>query len=177
MAVHRHPPVLRIAAQHLVRVGRIETFDAVYRWQCPDCGLPRRTTRLADTMYALRHAYGWDIVTIQPHGEVLAAYVLVKAGDMPGETNTPHPRQLVGTIRGTGAADSGSGPTPTAPSPRMDSQPEPQLWECSQCQTRSQLSPTAKMLLGGMASQPCPRCLDERGLPKVRIFLPVRRGA
>jgi rubrerythrin len=94
MTTHKHQTILRGAAEELKRNGYIRTYDAVYRWVCPDCGHPDRTTRLADTMYALRHAYGW-VITTHAETDQLAVYTLVKAGDMPGESNGPHPRQLV----------------------------------------------------------------------------------
>jgi hypothetical protein len=71
-----------IAAAILVRVGVIEAFDAVYTERCPKCGTTKRNTRLAATIWTLRHTLGWDIDTEEKPGK-LAVYRLVTAGTMP----------------------------------------------------------------------------------------------
>lgn len=130
----KHTPALHMAAQHLIRHGKIETFDAVYRWTCGLCGAPRRTTRLSDTVYALRHAWGW-LIDMTRDSEMLATYTLVKVGDIPGVDNTkPHPRRLV--------RDGGE-----------------TKWACAACGTTvPRLEGRTKALLGGYELAHCPTC-------------------
>lgn len=178
---HQHQTILRGAAEELLRTGRIETFDAVYRWVCPDCGMPQRTTRLADTVYALRHAYGWQIDTEQPDKDNLAAYVLVKRGDMPGESNGPHPRKLVrdhideldsrtdvqlesSSATGYSAYDGKRVP--------VEAIPVTGRWECTACGFEA-TTPVGQPQLGGYRLAHCPS-KECRDIKKPRIWRPVK---
>jgi len=140
---HKHQTILRGAAEELLRTGHIDTYDAVYRWVCPDCGMPQRTTRLADTIYALRHSYGWDIKTHQPNHDMLASYVLVTAGDMPGDGSLgPHPRQLVGEKKSNSIHQYDGKPIP------VEAIPSPKRWRCRRCK-RETSQPDGEPMLGG----------------------------
>jgi hypothetical protein len=79
--VCRHTRV-GIAAATLMKEGAIEAFDAVYTERCPRCGTVKRNTRLAATIWTLRHTLGWDIDTDEKPGK-LAVYRLVRHGTMP----------------------------------------------------------------------------------------------
>ncbi len=148
---HRHRTALWIAATELQLHGVIRTFDAVYRWTCT-CGAIRRTTRLADTIYTLRHAYDWDISTHNEQGN-LAVYTLVKIGDMPDDPSTgPHPRKLV---RDWTPALSPA----TGKNPRVDEALKG-VWLCTHCgaaydETQIEQLPYAKRVLGGYWSARC----------------------
>ncbi len=170
---HKHQTILQVAAEELLDKGRIETFDAVYNWMCPDCGARQRTTRLADTVYTLRHAYGWVIETDQPDKEQLAAYKLVKAGDMPGdESKGPHPRQLVRDTEVKPQAsihDYDGKPIP------VEAIPSPERWECANC-GHIVKKPIGQPQLGGYRRAPCPHCGVAKRGPDVhgRVFVPVK---
>jgi predicted RNA-binding Zn-ribbon protein involved in translation (DUF1610 family) len=159
---HVHQTILRGAAEELLRTGTIRTFDAVYRWVCPDCGHPDRTTRLADTIYTLRHAYGWEITTHAESGN-LAIYTLVKAGDMPGDKSAgPHPRRLVRDYANRtyeGMEDD------VAPS--VDVAPR---WACVMCshETTDPFLMNGSRQLGDYWTVPCPDCNART------IYRPVR---
>jgi len=193
MTAHKHQPIVVGAAQELLRAGKIETFDAVYKWVCPECGLPQRTTRLADTIYTLRHAYGWEISTNIPEADQLAVYVLVKAGDMPGdESKGPHPRQLVRNGESvsvsrfssdlSGVSLEGSVPSlPTSihdydgkPIP-VEAIPSPSQWRCTNCD-HVVSKPIGQPALGGFRRAKCPSCGAAKTGPDKhgRIFAPVR---
>jgi len=168
MSACKHPSVLAISAQHLLAEGSIETYDAVYRWHCPLCGMPRRTTRLADTMYALRHAYGWVIDTVRDNGQdMLARYVLVEAGDMPGDPSTgTHPRVLTraraavqATMRAALSADTTPSWTAAAANPKY--------WRCTNCQ-RVTSKPEGDLMLGGWRKVQC-----ECASGKYTVYIPT----
>lgn len=167
---HKHEPIILGAAKELHRTGRIETFDAVYRWVCPDCGYPQRTTRLADTIYALRHAYGWDISTeIDNTKQSLAAYVLVKAGDMPGRGDTPHPRRLV---RDAQPERKGYADYPGVGVP-VEAVPTPKMVACSECKWTVPVGQLGgQVMLGGWVQAKCQSCSTPKN-KVTRIFRPV----
>lgn len=151
MSSCKHRSALQIAASELIDKGLLRTFEAVYRWTCPDCGGPRRTTRLADTIYALRHAYGWVIET-QHEGDLLAVYTLTKAGDMPGEDNGPHPRRLVRDWAPKTSPAQGHNPV-------VDAAVEG-IWLCTNCgaafdERQMPTLPGAKRLIGGYWQARC----------------------
>lgn len=163
MSAHKHQTILLGAAQELLRAGRIETFDAVYNWVCPECSQPQRTTRLADTVYALRHAYGWLIETEQ-EGTNLSAYLLVKAGDMPGDASKgPHPRRLVGEVKPQNAVGYRNYIGKPVP---VSAVPNPFKWRCGVCHFVID-KPLGQPMLGGYRQVDCPRC------QKRRVFTPV----
>ena len=173
---HKHQPIVVGAAQELLRAGKIETFDAVYKWVCPECGLPQRTTRLADTIYTLRHAYGWEISTNIPEADQLAVYVLVKAGDMPGdESKGPHPRNLVRDQELVAeAAKVGIHKYDGKPIP-VEAIPSPSQWRCTNCDYVVS-KPIGQPALGGFRRGDCPHCGHAKTGPDKhgRIFAPVR---
>jgi rubredoxin len=179
MTTHKHQTILRGAAEELKRNGYIRTYDAVYRWVCPDCGHPDRTTRLADTMYALRHAYGW-VITTHAETDQLAVYTLVKAGDMPGESNGPHPRQLVRDHISTldsrtdvqleSVAATGYSPYEGKRVP-VEAIPFGR-WECTACGFET-TDPIGQPQLGGYRLARCPSKQCNK-LKSERIFRPVR---
>lgn len=71
-----------IAAATLLREGIVEAYDAVYSERCPACDVTKRNTRLAASIWTLRHIHGWDIETEDVTGR-LAVYRLKKPGTMP----------------------------------------------------------------------------------------------
>ncbi len=178
-----HPSALRIAAEALRKDGVLRTFEAVYRWTCPDCGMPRRTTRLADTIYALRHAYGWVIET-HPESEQLAVYTLVKAGDMPGDPSKgPHPRQLVRDQElrrdpvNSEFLGSRVGYKPyIGQRVPVDAIPSPTVWECVNCKQLVH-DKVGQPQLGGYRRGVCPGCSYSKttGKNTERILRPVVR--
>jgi hypothetical protein len=183
---HRHQTILRGAAEELRRTGTIRTYDAVYRWVCPQCGQTHRTTRLADAVYALRHAYGWQITTHAEAGN-LAVYTLDKAGDMPGEDNGPHPRRLVRVQKATMPESNVEriqremATRPPQGYSAYDGQPVPVeaipsgLIECVDCgwKPRPIRYENEPRLLGGYIRMECASC-STPGKPVVRMFRPVR---
>jgi rubredoxin len=185
MAECKHESALRMAAEALLRDGMIRTYDAVYRWTCPLCGAPQRTTRLADTVYALRHAYGWDIAT-HAESDLLAVYTLKKAGDMPGDPNTgTHPRRLVRDVAHDFAASNDLPITAALTKPSIhdyDGQripveaiPSPKRWRCQSC-GHVITKPLGQPALGGYRMAPCPMCGKSKRSKEGRIFVPVKEG-
>lgn len=71
---------ISLVKEALMRDGRIEAYDAVYRLTDPD-GHPHRLTRLAVTIHTLRRR-GWDIETVEEPGK-LAVYVLRATPETP----------------------------------------------------------------------------------------------
>ena len=184
MSECKHRPAIQIAATELKRNGVLRTYDAVYRWTCPDCGRPQRTTRLADTVYALRHAYGW---TIQTHAEAgnLAVYTLVRPGDMPGDESTgPHPRQLVGDAKFVRRAAqetlARTGYTPyDGERVPVDAIPDGTAVECGECgwRPRPDQIEARTVMLGGWIEGICRGCTTPKSkVPVKRIFKPVRKA-
>lgn len=184
---HKHQTIIQGAAEELQRSGVIRTYDAVYRWVCPDCGKAQRTTRLADTVYALRHAYGWEIHTSQEEGhDNLATYTLVKAGDMPGdEANGPHPRQLVGDkqpsdyrlVEAHPVIEAGKviGYAPyVGKRVPIEAIPSPTRWKCERCGTIYNQR-IGQPQLGGYRKGVCTTtgCSFAGGKIVYRIFIPV----
>lgn len=171
MPTHKHQTILRGAAEELKRTGVIRTYDAVYRWVCPDCGHPDRTTRLADTIYTLRHAYGWKIAT-HAETDMLAVYTLVKVGDMPGDPALgPHPRVLVGSTPSVEATKpTGYTPYDGKPVP-VEAIPSPKRWRCLRCK-RETTQVLGDSMLGGYRLVQC-ECVAVLKSVTTTIYEPV----
>ena len=175
MTTCKHRPAIQMAAQALMHNRALRTYDAVYRWTCPDCGQAQRTTRLADTVYALRHAYGWEIETRIDPGN-LAVYTLVKPGDMPGdESKGPHPRKLVGEGRlVTVSTPTGYTPYDGQPVP-VEAIPDSDRVECAICgwKPRPDQIDNREVLLGGWVKGICKGCSSAK-TPVYRVFRPTK---
>jgi hypothetical protein len=131
-------------------------------------------------VYALRHAYGWGITTHAENGN-LAVYTLDKVGDIPGESNEPHPRKLVRdhidqldsrtNVQLESSAETGYSPYDGKRVP-VEAVPVTGRWECTACgfETTEQIG---QPQLGGYRLAFCPskQCRD---LKKPRLWRPVK---
>jgi hypothetical protein len=144
---HRCPSHIIMAAHRLADEGILSAYDATYAWVCPDCGKPRRTTRVAVAIHSLRTLFGWDIDTEGGHGE-LASYRLVRKGIMPGTSS-------ISPLRRTETAPEPGEPKVKAPT-MADVPPDESVRWCPHCGTKVGKGNVERILVGGWADAICP---------------------
>lgn len=151
MAGHRHQNNIEIAATALRKEGHISALTTIYNGRC-ECGEPKRNTRLAGTIWVLRHDYGWDIETEQKAG-MLADYVLLMAGT---PTKQEKARARLVVTRPTGNSK---------PATIADDVPKAVVFYCPHC-TLEVAALTDQRLLGGYRIGRCSNCnLEVKAMP------------